>query len=144
VLIQNYHPVQLVGTDRMRTAAFYATSAAIHCITHGTSSDSALAATSVTYDLLLFRPPLDGYDPDLPVFSSKQGILAKGIIKATDKLLRRADAIDASPFDVALGPAADVDRGSIRFFQSNGTVRDFGPYGGSGAAPEYIQCAVTE
>jgi hypothetical protein len=144
VLIQNSHPVQFVSTDRVRTAAFYATATAIHCINHGTSSASLLASVAVDYELLLFRPPLDGFDPDLPVFSAKQGILAKGIIKASDILLRRADDLDASPFDIALGPAVDIDRGSMRRFLSDGTHVDFGPYGGSGVAPEYIQCAVTE
>ncbi len=142
-LIQNCWPVQRVSTDRIRTASFYATSTAIHCINHGTSSASDLAAATIDYELLLFRPPLDGYDPDLPVFSASQGILAKGLINADDVLLRRSDDLDASPFDISLGSAVDIDNGSVRWFGPDGSVVSFGPYGGAASAPQSIQCAVT-
>lgn len=142
-LIQNYHPVQ-TGTNQVRCASFYATSTAIHCINFGTSSGSALSAVTITYDLLLFRPPLDGVDPDLPIFSAKQGILANGLIKATDKLLRRSDDDDASPFDLNLGPAVDIDRGSAKWFLSDGSTLTFAAYAGSGVAPTSIQCAIAE
>lgn len=143
-LIQNFHPVQVVGTDRIRCVSFYATETEIHCINFGTSSSSSLAAVTVDYDLLLFRPPLDGVDPELPVFSAKQGIMANGLISVDDILLRRADDLDASPFDINLGPAVDVDRGCPCWFLSDGTVVSFAAYAGSGVAPEAIQCALTE
>jgi hypothetical protein len=144
VLIQNYHPVQIVGSTQVRTVAFYTTTTELHCINFGTSDASTLAAATVTYDVLLFRPQGDGYDPTLPVFSAKRGILAQGMVRKTDVMLRRSDDLDTSPFDLNLAPSADIDRGCIQWLNPDGTTTTIGPYGGSATAPASIQCALTE
>lgn len=143
-LIQNMHPVQVVGTDQVRSVSFYATTTELRCINIGTSSGSNLPAATITYDVLLFRPPMDGYDVDEAMFSGTRGVLAKGIIKGTDVMLRRSDGADASPFDISLSPALDIDRGSVKWFHSDGSTTVTGAYAGSFSAPTSIQMALTE
>jgi hypothetical protein len=141
-LLPDYYPVQRTSTT-LRTVSFYATETEIRCIDIGTSSGSvAVAATTLDYDLLLFREPGDGYDPDLPVFSAKQGILGQGIVRATDSLLRRSDDDDASPFDIILSPALDIDRGFPCWVLPDGTFA-MGNYAGTPPTPAIIQCVVT-
>jgi hypothetical protein len=140
-LLQDYYPIQS-GTDTLRTVSFYATDTEIRCVDIGTSSDVAgLSAISQDYEVLLFRPASDGYDPDLPMLSGVDGILAKGLINANDSLLRRDDGTDASPYDILLSPGVDIDRGWPCFVNGAGTL-SMGTYAGTPPTPTIIQCAI--
>lgn len=141
-LVQNYFPVQNSG-GICRQVSFYATDTEIRVINYGCSNGAAACTpVNVTYTVLVFLDPNDGVDPSLPMFSARRGILARGKVKATDKLLRRSNGADLSPFDINLGPSVFIDNGAIRWFISDGTFTDFGTYGGSAVAPANLQCAV--
>lgn len=139
-LVQNGYPTQ-TGSNEVRTVSFSADATNIYVTDVGIAGSSTLASVSRTFSLLLFKQVTS--DPALPLFSGPQAMLAHGRIRATERHLHNSDGVtDASPFDLNLGVAMDIENGAVKWWNPDGTTTSFGTYGGSMSAPSNIQCAV--
>lgn len=132
-------PVQVEG-GRRRFVFPYATSTQIRMLELGISDANALSAISLSYGVVVFRPPTA--DPTKPLFGfdgSSVG-LARDKINSS-RLTMRLTGLGDSPYAMPLTQAADVLNGGLRVYASDGTPIDYGDYNGSFPAPSLLSVA---
>jgi hypothetical protein len=109
----------------------------------GVSGASTLASLAKTYDVIVFRAPVE----DSPYLfdynkAADELIMGYGKFRGSLKALRSTLIGDASPFDIPLGRTVDIKNGFGRTVLADGTVYDMPGYNGSFAGSPSIQCTV--
>jgi len=134
-------PVQTDGPAKARFVCAYATTSQIILRDVGISTDTALAALSLTYQVLVFRSSVAEAGVQNLLIEPGNVIFGQGKFRAGQPHLRLSDTGD-TPFSIALGKTAAVRNGALRTIPPNGSAIDFGTFTGSLAAPGYQNVAV--
>lgn len=121
----------------------YATTSHICLYDVGVSSASALSSLAETYDVIVFRAPVE----DSPYLfdynkAADELIMGYGKFRGSLKALRATLVGDASPFDIPTGRTVDIKNGFGRTVLADGTVYDMPGYTGSFAGSTSVQCTV--
>jgi len=134
-------PVQVDGAAKARFICAYATSTQIILRDIGISSNTALAAISLTYQVLVFRDTAPQAGVENLRIEPGNVIFGKGKFRAGQPHLRISSTGD-TPFSIALNKTAAVRNGAIRTIPPNGSAIDFGNFTGSLAAPGFQNVTV--
>lgn len=121
----------------VRLVSAYATNTQIRLREFATSSASALAAVSRSYQVLAFRNSVQ--DSGLPSLLIEPGdvIFGQGKFRANAPHLRATGPGD-TVFAQAKGRTAAIRNGAFRAYPPNGSPVDLGPFNGSLPAPAFI------
>lgn len=136
-LIPHGIPVQDAGGGLVRFVTAYATATEIRLGELAVSTTVALPATTLTYQVIVFRTP--GTNPSSKMLDIYPGAaeFGQGKFRASEPHLR-ADGLGDVQWPVATGRTAAVRNGGLRAYYPNGGYVDFGPYNGSLGPPPYI------
>lgn len=128
---------QSADKQKVRFVSAYATTTEIRLQDIGISSSDALPATSVSYDVLIFRDPAP--IPGAPLYwnTPDEITLGYGRITSEQRPLRRAVGAEDF-FYVPLGRTADIRGGAYRTISPAGPA-DLGTYMGSFFSADYIK-----
>lgn len=114
-------PVQTGTNGAARYASVYATSTQIRLYEWASVGSSSLAATSLDYDVLIFKDPPAASGSVLVDFDPSTGVvtMGKGKFDSTRNYLQVVAG--GTPFGLALGRTIDLDNGAIRAYRPDGT-----------------------
>lgn len=131
------------STSGVRYVSPYATATHIRLLDVGTSSDVNLSAISKTYQVIVFKQPVEdsSYMADIDPGAGKF-ILGKGKWRGELRQLRRTLLGDASPFDVPRGRTTDVRNGVSKTVLADGTTFAMPAYDGTFTGSPSVQCTV--
>lgn len=129
---------------RGRAVSFYATTSQIICHNIGVSSDIALPAISVSYQVVIFKDPAEvPVGPQLPLFfaDDSRAIMGRGRFDTDTTTLRVGGGAD-SPLWVSKGRCFDFASGAIRVVVPNGPTITQPGYTGSFAGSPYTRAFI--
>lgn len=132
--------VQTGSGGRSRFVAPYITSSAVALREVYNSSSLGLGAVSRSYQVMVFRTPVE--NASLPLFSGdgSEVIIGRGKI-STEQTYARKDGAGATPFNIDQGRTVDLNNGRARI-GTGGTVTTEAGYGGSFSAPLFVPVGV--
>ena len=141
VMLPNGYPVQRPGAGRMRFVTAYATTSQIRLKEFAVSSDTALVAADISYQVLAFAD--SAVNPALNKLLLQPGNVVFGQGKfRMDQPPLRVVASGESPFSVARTRTAAIGNGALRVYPPTGAPIDFGTFAGTLPAPNYITVQV--
>lgn len=134
----NSAPVQYSSVNKIRFASVYATTTEIRVHSFGFTDNTTLAATTVTYGVLVFRTP--AIEPSLPMLSidvnSPGVVFGQGKFIGSQPHLRVVGPGDTD-FAVATNRTMAIRNGGFRTYLPNGSFFDYGNFNGSLTAPQF-------
>jgi hypothetical protein len=132
--------VQTASEGRSRFISPYITANTVALREVYNSSSLGLGAASRSYQVMVFRTPVE--NAALPLFAGDGSEVIIGRSKiSTDRTYARRAGAGATPFDIDRGRTIDLNNGRARI-GTGGTVTTEAGYGGSFAAPSYIPVGV--
>ena len=123
------------ATSQLRLVSSYATTSLIRIRDVGISSQSALPAVSLNYDVYVFKD-LD-IDPAQPLFHvklqdpGKRITMGHGKVSNSDDTVRRTKPGDTLNLPLPVTRQSDIRNGDIRSFKADGTYAQLAKYNGS-------------
>lgn len=136
VLITPGHIVQSQSAGRTRSVTAYATTSIVGLRDVMKSNDSALSATTLSYQVLVLRQRAQ--DGGKPLFgkSGDHVVVGRGKADTSRQYLRRVGSGD-TPFVMPLGPVGDIANGRRRVVLGGTTITE-ADYTGSFTGPASI------
>lgn len=127
--------VQTHSSGGLREVSSWVDSNSVYLREVAISTNVALPATSLTYDVLVFRTREP--DPYKPMFASFGGVieLARGTIDGSRKYAKQV-SVGEAPYSINLGPTLDCANGRVRS-ATGGTVVSEAGYNGSMPTPPF-------
>ncbi len=136
-MIPHATPVQDGGTGKKRFVTAYATTTQILLFEVGYSDNTDLAATTLGYQVIVFRRPEENTSLNqLDIFPG-EAIFGRGGFRASEPHLRAVGAGDVL-WPKATNRTAAVRNGGLGVWVPNGSFINFQNFNGSLAAPSYI------
>ncbi|HWJ89102.1 MAG TPA: hypothetical protein VNS12_13625 [Pelagibacterium sp.] len=132
--------VQTASDGRSRFVSPYITSGVVGLREVYNSSSSGLGAVSRTYQVMVFRVPVE--DALLPLFGGGGGeaVVGRGKVRTSRTYARHAGG-GATPFNIDRGRTVDLNNGRVRI-ATGGTVTTEAGYGGAFTAPPFVPVGV--
>jgi hypothetical protein len=127
--------------NRARIVTFYATSTQIRIVDVGVSSDVALPAITVSYEVIVFREAVTDGSAPLLKLSPGQCIMGQGKVDTTTKTMREGVGSD-SPFYISIGRTLDINKGKTLLILPNGEIIKEQGYFGDFMGSPYVRTFV--
>lgn len=125
-------PIQIDGV-KVRYVTAWADASYIYIYDAGFSSDTALAAISLLYKVVVFRN--SSAVPGMPMLelnaTADRYTFGQGKFQISQEHMRLAALGGDTPFALALGKTTDINHGGVRVVPPGGSALTYGPYGGS-------------